>query len=417
MSHAMAAPQPLCALEPAEPQASEAEAAEAMDAETMAVAEEEPPQGDLRLVVASEVDEAELRPPMEAEGPAPSSMDVEMQASPHQGRRAGRRRGRSPMRRLLGFRRRRLRVRYPLSFKAGVIGVLISVLLWVQHVVCIVWPMTAVQTRGPCSYNDDQLRHNARMIFAYFVIFIVVRISSLWPPAAAQIAEAHAGALGPRRMYVIHLVVHGPLYVFSIGSLLFWVQLLQYPECENMSPALYHVLKRHAAYSCLVSGLCLCLSYWHSRLLRQAWQARRRDKRRAPPDTIAKLATYPYDEAAFGDEEGKRFPGECPICLSEWEPTDVIKLTPCGHVFHEVCLASWLRTERTCALCRQDVCRSCTGATPKSFTEAAQQPEGRTPDPESASTLPEPQLVGAPSLAEALPGSSIPGLETRTYSL
>jgi hypothetical protein len=75
----------------------------------------------------------------------------------------------------------------------------------------------------------------------------------------------------------------------------------------------------------------------------------------APPGTLERLATQAYDRSVFCDEEGGQYSSMCPICLGDWEPQDTIKVTRCGHAFHERCVAEWLQRSRTCALCRQDL--------------------------------------------------------------
>jgi hypothetical protein len=52
---------------------------------------------------------------------------------------------------------------------------------------------------------------------------------------------------------------------------------------------------------------------------------------------------------------------QCAICLGEWEPGDVIKVTPCEHAFHSDCFHKWLASQMcktgtmSCAVCRRDL--------------------------------------------------------------
>jgi len=45
----------------------------------------------------------------------------------------------------------------------------------------------------------------------------------------------------------------------------------------------------------------------------------------------------------------------CSICWDSFCATGERVLTPCGHPFHEECLARWGRLNRTCPYCRGDL--------------------------------------------------------------
>lgn len=69
----------------------------------------------------------------------------------------------------------------------------------------------------------------------------------------------------------------------------------------------------------------------------------------AKPGLICKIRTLPCCPRPESD-------GECCICHGEFDGDQVIKETPCGHVFHEACLGTWLGSfGRTCPLCRTDL--------------------------------------------------------------
>ncbi|OIW11116.1 hypothetical protein TanjilG_22923 [Lupinus angustifolius] len=43
----------------------------------------------------------------------------------------------------------------------------------------------------------------------------------------------------------------------------------------------------------------------------------------------------------------------CPICLSEYEPKEMLRTIPeCNHYFHALCIDEWLKMNATCPLCR-----------------------------------------------------------------
>mmetsp|Transcript_1571 Transcript_1571/g.3537 ORF Transcript_1571/g.3537 Transcript_1571/m.3537 type:complete len:339 (+) Transcript_1571:45-1061(+) len=248
-----------------------------------------------------------------------------------------------------------IRIHYPKRFKVlCALGFVCSVVMVLNFFLDMA-RATSEASRPYCRFHNAQLQQNANMLFLYFLSVIFVRSFAFLPGVAAQIALVRPQTHGTCWVYAIHLVVHGPLYIFSMGSLLFWVQLLQAPSCQAQNPSLYKSFTLHAGFSSAASSVFLIIVFWHTRLLAVGIRAQQEDRRRAPPDTIEKLHACVYDEAIFGDEEGKRFPSECPICLSTWESQDIIKITPCLHAFHEDCLRGWLNSERTCALCRRDV--------------------------------------------------------------
>jgi len=311
-------------------------------------------------------------------------------------------------------------VRYPPQFKALVTIVLGVSIAWVGNYLISVLPTMEAHRDTPCKYNDSQLTYNAKMLFVYFLWFAMARTSLFLPCIAARVALIQSRTHGFCRTYCVHLVIRdGPLYIFVVGSMLFWFHLMQSPNCQNKSPKLYQTLKLYAIYSCMISVLCLFLAYWHNKLLMEATRHQMEpEDRRAPPDTISRLQTLSYDENIFGDEEGKLYPSECAICLGAWEPHDVIKVTPCQHAFHEECIGNWLSTARTCALCRQDLTkrpgtrgevtpgRGTPRLVPSSRPIGSASPAGPGPSPIGAASPaePGPSPIGAASPAE--PGPS-----------
>merc|ERR1712113_707217 len=113
----------------------------------------------------------------------------------------------------------------------------------------------------------------------------------------------------------------------------------------------YLILKLFATYSNLLSVVCMVFAYWHNKLLNEAIdEAGQSVVRVAALDIMQELRTCPPEEAT------ERYTETCAICLGSWEPTDTVKITPCGHAFHDECIGSWLKSSHTtCALCRCDL--------------------------------------------------------------
>lgn len=47
--------------------------------------------------------------------------------------------------------------------------------------------------------------------------------------------------------------------------------------------------------------------------------------------------------------------GDCAVCMDQFMPAERGKRVPCGHVFHEACLMTWLSLHQSCPLCRFQV--------------------------------------------------------------
>jgi len=84
----------------------------------------------------------------------------------------------------------------------------------------------------------------------------------------------------------------------------------------------------------------------------------------APEDFIESLEVMPFEASIFDDD---RYPKECSICYDAFADETgerVIVKTPvgvggpCGHVFHKVCLGNWLKQQRSCPICREDLVKA-----------------------------------------------------------
>lgn len=245
---------------------------------------------------------------------------------------------------------------YAFHFKVATGFIFVVSILWIGNFLLAVMPVIRTHQNAACRYTDKQLKYNATMLFVYFVWFFFARLSLFTPSLARRVVWIQTQAQGGHgfcRSYCVHLVLRdGPLYIFVIGSLLFWIYLKQSPVCEETGPDFYLTLKLYAVYSNGVSVLCLIFAYWHNKILNDfAGDVEEAPfLRGAPPDLIGMFETCPPDQVV-----AKRYAEECAICLGTWEAADCVKVTPCGHAYHRDCIGNWLKTARTCALCRQDL--------------------------------------------------------------
>jgi len=46
---------------------------------------------------------------------------------------------------------------------------------------------------------------------------------------------------------------------------------------------------------------------------------------------------------------------ECPLCIGEYEPGEMVMRLPCLHGAHEECMSKWLHRSPQCPVCKLDV--------------------------------------------------------------
>jgi len=65
---------------------------------------------------------------------------------------------------------------------------------------------------------------------------------------------------------------------------------------------------------------------------------------------IEQLPSYRYSNEGSDTEE----PTVCVVCMCDFECRQVVRVLPCAHEFHSKCVDKWLKSNRTCPICRGD---------------------------------------------------------------
>ncbi|KAH0554912.1 RING finger protein 44 isoform X2 [Cotesia glomerata] len=64
---------------------------------------------------------------------------------------------------------------------------------------------------------------------------------------------------------------------------------------------------------------------------------------------VDQLPSYKFNaETHQGDQTN------CVVCMCDFEPPQTLRVLPCSHEFHSKCIDKWLKSNRTCPICRGD---------------------------------------------------------------
>ena len=77
-------------------------------------------------------------------------------------------------------------------------------------------------------------------------------------------------------------------------------------------------------------------------LIYTSWRLRLRTLRQrelAPVSVVAKLTVKVF---SLQDQKPDEEPESCAICLEDYESGDELRQLPCNHLFHTMCVDSWL---------------------------------------------------------------------------
>ncbi|KAI9088412.1 hypothetical protein K1719_029861 [Acacia pycnantha] len=106
------------------------------------------------------------------------------------------------------------------------------------------------------------------------------------------------------------------------------------------------------------------------------------------PSLFDLLPTSTYSSSPGADEHSQA-PPECAICLDDFKEGDTGRLLPnCNHFFHLNCIDEWLRTNKTCPLCREVVKPPPRIPPPHENAEASAGEEGQLQNSSNVNLLP-----------------------------
>lgn len=159
---------------------------------------------------------------------------------------------------------------------------------------------------------------------------------------------------------------------FILGSI--WVS--DGGTCSTTAPHLYRLIVALTiiyyallflplACFCLIV-CCLPLFILVYRIMLPYAERERRRARAADPALVQNLTSIAYSAQTFTSHSGhdNLDDASCVICLCDYEENEIVRFLPCKHHFHKDCVDVWLRLDKACCLCKQDI--DATSAAPPS---------------------------------------------------
>jgi len=126
------------------------------------------------------------------------------------------------------------------------------------------------------------------------------------------------------------------------------LRLQKLQDCKQDAPGLYVAVMAHAI-GLLVYTIFLMVNFYGFASLLETLMSRGLLRTNgAAPEGALEHNTMPV--RSLDDEDN-----ECPICCEEMTVGDAVITKVCDHTFHKRCLAHWLRVNRMCPLCRENL--------------------------------------------------------------
>ncbi|CAF0927259.1 unnamed protein product [Rotaria sordida] len=264
---------------------------------------------------------------------------------------------------------------------------LILALLIIVNIIylCIVTFVTIKTKKSECIYTriEDLYFHAPLKSFAY-VGLILAGSSICTNISGAIINQLFYRRTNLRRFFIylsaIHYVISYTItvaivYYYSVGAILLF-QPRSGGSCSRVAPNLYTTLwiwqiirilfpliiwPLTLIVCCLGVTLGACLTYCLPASITVPLFTMLSDRlinitsapNENPPASPGTIDALPM--VIFGQTSDEFNQAECTICRTDYKANEKVKKLPCGHIFHDSCVAQWLSITGICPVCRHRI--------------------------------------------------------------
>ncbi|XP_045443251.1 E3 ubiquitin-protein ligase RNF149 isoform X1 [Pipistrellus kuhlii] len=105
----------------------------------------------------------------------------------------------------------------------------------------------------------------------------------------------------------------------------------------------------------MIISLAWLIFYYIQRFLYTGSQLGSQSHRKETKKVIGQLPLHTIKHGEKGlDVDAEN----CAVCIENFKAKDVIRILPCRHIFHRVCIDPWLSDHHTCPMCKLDVIKA-----------------------------------------------------------
>ncbi|XP_042190519.1 E3 ubiquitin-protein ligase RNF149 [Callorhinchus milii] len=214
-------------------------------------------------------------------------------------------------------------------------------------------PWIALVARGNCTFKEKILIAAQKMASA-------VVIYNFMGTGNATVTMNHIGTgntvaimIGNAKgMEILEVIRRGIPVIMSIT-----VGTRHVQEWMSSQSVVFVII---AFITMMIISLAWLIFYYIQRFLYSGSQfsnqnKKNRNNRKEAKKAISKLQLH---TVKCGDKEIDLDIDGCAVCIEVYRSRDVVRILPCKHVFHRICIDPWLLEHQTCPMCKLDVIKA-----------------------------------------------------------
>ncbi|XP_036118253.1 E3 ubiquitin-protein ligase RNF149 [Molossus molossus] len=105
----------------------------------------------------------------------------------------------------------------------------------------------------------------------------------------------------------------------------------------------------------MIISLAWLIFYYIQRFLYTGSQFGSQNHRKETKKVIGQLPLHTIKHGEKGIDVDAE---NCAVCIENFKVKDIIRILPCKHIFHRMCIDPWLLDHRTCPMCKLDVIKA-----------------------------------------------------------